>query len=425
MDKVIRFSVIMPTYNQCCFIRRAILSLMQQTYPHWELIIVNDGCTDETEEFISDYLADERITYIKNEENQGLGHALNQGLDAAKYEYIAYLPSDDFYFENHLESMAEIYYENNKVILTFSGMQFETHDSLSNISNTSCLGQRIGYCLQLVQVSHICTEHRWTERDEWVNEDLFAMFWHKLTGYGIFLPTRRITAFWTQHPFQRHKIISEKYGGGLNKMRSYYKPHKPIKIRLSKEKFWNEEQIYSRFHASYDLCNNPLKILLVGELAYNPERIYAFEEAGHILYGLWISLPNLSFCTVGPLPFGHVTDIDPNNWYEEIAKIKPDIIYGLLNVWAIDRVYEVVHAFPNIPLAWHLKEGPQPAIRLGKFHKLLYLYRHSSLRIYLNETVKKWFEMFIPPIPQGLSLLLDGDLPKKEYFTDDFSNKLS
>lgn len=50
------FSVIMPTFNQASFIRRAIFSLERQTYPNWELIIVNDGCTDETEKFISDYL---------------------------------------------------------------------------------------------------------------------------------------------------------------------------------------------------------------------------------------------------------------------------------------------------------------------------------------------------------------------------------
>lgn len=93
------FSVIMPTYNQASFIRRAILSLQRQTYPNWELIIINDGCTDDTEMFISDFLNDERIVYIKNESNKGLGHALNQGLDVAKYEYIAYLPSDDYYLQ--------------------------------------------------------------------------------------------------------------------------------------------------------------------------------------------------------------------------------------------------------------------------------------------------------------------------------------
>ena len=91
----------MPTCNQATYIRRAISSLIAQSYPEWELIIINDGCQDETEKYIKDYLPDNRIIYIKNPKNKGLGYALNQGLDRAKYEYIAYLPSDDYYYPEH------------------------------------------------------------------------------------------------------------------------------------------------------------------------------------------------------------------------------------------------------------------------------------------------------------------------------------
>lgn len=90
------FSVIMPTYNQAAFIRRAIASLLKQTCNRWELIIINDGSTDNTEEFVKSYLSDVRITYIHNKINRGLGFALNQGLNVARYNYVAYLPSDDF-----------------------------------------------------------------------------------------------------------------------------------------------------------------------------------------------------------------------------------------------------------------------------------------------------------------------------------------
>lgn len=71
------FSVIMPTYNQAAFIRRAIVSLRKQTCATWELIIVNDGSTDNTEDFLESYLDDVRIKYIHNEVNRGLGYALN------------------------------------------------------------------------------------------------------------------------------------------------------------------------------------------------------------------------------------------------------------------------------------------------------------------------------------------------------------
>lgn len=94
------FSVIMPTYNQAAFIRRAIASLLRQTFDKWELIIVNDGSTDNTEEFLKSYLSDRRIKYVRNKVNKGLGFALNQGLNAARYNYVAYLPSDDFLMQS-------------------------------------------------------------------------------------------------------------------------------------------------------------------------------------------------------------------------------------------------------------------------------------------------------------------------------------
>ena len=242
MENSIHFSVIMPTFNQCTFIRRAIKSLMEQTFNHWELIIINDGCTDDTEEFISDYIQDGRITYIKNKENTGLGHALNQGLDAAKFDYIAYLPSDDFYFPNHLENLSSSLVSNG-VVLAYSGLQFDTNDTMNRVPYTQVKRVMNSHCLQLVQTAHKkIKDIRWVERDEFIAEDMFLMFWHKLIDKGLFMPTNTVSCFWTSHPHQRHRFLSEKYGGGLNKYRNYYKPHVPLKVKVSRNKFINEEE---------------------------------------------------------------------------------------------------------------------------------------------------------------------------------------
>ena len=345
-----RVSVIMPTYNQCGFIRRALLSLTKQTYTDWELILVNDGCTDETEAFIADYLEDGRIHYIKNAQNTGLGHALNQGLDAAGGELIAYLPSDDYWFENHLETVCRKFgEEGDGLFLVYTGMQFDTNDTLHYAGNTECRGVRKGHCLQLVQTVHRRTARRWVERSEWVSEDLFAMFWHKVTNEGPFGMTGQVTCHWTSHPAQRHKITGERYGGGLNKYRSFYQVKEPLKMRVSKYKFTDEEKLYANFRAEPVHNGHPLKILLLGELAYNPERIYALEQAGHKLYGLWMTNPTFCFSTVGPLPFGHVEDIPADCWREQIPQIAPDVIYGMLNFGAVPLAYEVAKTFPHIP----------------------------------------------------------------------------
>jgi glycosyltransferase involved in cell wall biosynthesis len=418
-----KISVIMPTYNQAGFIRRAILSLYQQTHTGWELIIINDGCTDNTEDFLSDFLPDKRITYLKNEINQGLGYAINQGIEAAKYDYIAYLPSDDFYYPDHLKSLSDAFSRFSDIALTFSGVRYENTDSFTNISDQETTGIKQGYCLQLVQTAHKKTGDRWVERREWVSDDLFNSFWRKLTDKGIFVATEQITCYWTNHPKQRHRIISEDYGGGLNFYRSHYHVKTPIKIKVSNSKFIDEEKMYASFRRKIPKVKGGLKIQLVGELAYNPERMYALEEQGHTLYGLWTTQPTFSFSTVGPLPFGHVKDIPYENWKERVKRIKPDIIYAMLNLGAVPLAYEVLKSNRNIPFVWHFKEGPHVCVRHGTWEKLIELYALSDGKIYLNAEIKQWYEQFIPQ--SKLSFILDGDLPKGDYFTNDFSPKLS
>lgn len=64
----IAFSVILPVYNQASFVRRAIKSMMAQTYDNWELIIVNDGSTDRTAEFVASFIDGARVRYISSPE---------------------------------------------------------------------------------------------------------------------------------------------------------------------------------------------------------------------------------------------------------------------------------------------------------------------------------------------------------------------
>lgn len=418
------FSVIMPTYNQSAYIRRAILSLIQQSYREWELIIVDDGCTDNTKDIIADYLeVYPMITYIRSETNRGMGYAINQGLNIAKYDHIAYLPSDDFYYVDHLNDIKEKFEESTDTVLVYTGMKYDLNDTVAQPGNYQTLGFRDGYSLQLVQTAHQKTEDRWMEREEWITENLASMFWDKLKEKGTFVPTNQISCDWTNHPYQRHKLIFEKYGGSVNHYRSYYKTTKPLKMRISDFKFIDEEELYKNARKPIQTAKDALKILLVGELAFHPDRIYALEEAGHKLYGLWIKKPTYCSTTVGPLPFGNVIDIPYEDYKNKINEIKPDIIYGLLNFGAIPLAYEVLKNCPDIPFVWHFKEGPQHAIREGFFEKLIYLYTHADGKIFINEEIKTWYKQFIPHI--GLSYILDGDLPKKEYFSTNFSKRLS
>ena len=96
-------SVIMPSYNTAKYIAETIRSVMNQTYPYWELIIVDDCSTDETDEVVKQFLSDTRIRYLKNEKNSGAAVSRNYALREAKGKWIAFLDSDDVWLPEKLE----------------------------------------------------------------------------------------------------------------------------------------------------------------------------------------------------------------------------------------------------------------------------------------------------------------------------------
>ena len=96
-------SIVMPSYNTEPFIAESIQSVLQQSYPNWELIIVDDCSTDNTDEVVESYLSDARIKYLKNEKNSGAAVSRNKALREAKGRWIAFLDSDDLWMPEKLE----------------------------------------------------------------------------------------------------------------------------------------------------------------------------------------------------------------------------------------------------------------------------------------------------------------------------------
>ena len=95
------FSVVLPAYNTPPdILRRAIDSVLNQTYPHFELIIIDDGSEPSLEPIIREY-TDERIVFIRHPENRGAGAAHNSGIRAAKYDWIAFICHDDEWLPNN------------------------------------------------------------------------------------------------------------------------------------------------------------------------------------------------------------------------------------------------------------------------------------------------------------------------------------
>lgn len=95
-------SIIMPSYNTASFISKTIESVLNQTYKNWELLIVDDCSTDDTDEIVSKY-NDKRIVYLKNEKNSGAAISRNRALRNAKGKWISFLDSDDLWHPTKLE----------------------------------------------------------------------------------------------------------------------------------------------------------------------------------------------------------------------------------------------------------------------------------------------------------------------------------
>ena len=100
-----KISVIIPAYNQAHFLGAAVESVLSQSMPDFELIIVNDGSTDQTEQVVLSY-QDSRITYV-SQQNRGLSGARNTGIRQASGDYLTYLDSDDAFFPQKLAVLSK------------------------------------------------------------------------------------------------------------------------------------------------------------------------------------------------------------------------------------------------------------------------------------------------------------------------------
>ncbi|MCB0403491.1 MAG: glycosyltransferase family 2 protein [Bdellovibrionales bacterium] len=115
-----KISIVMPAYNSAAYISDAIRSVLDQTHSDWELIVVNDGSTDNTSDVVARFAAtDDRIRLVTLALNGGVGNARNAALRHVSARYVAFLDSDDFWLPRKLEEQLAFMQEND-FALTFT-----------------------------------------------------------------------------------------------------------------------------------------------------------------------------------------------------------------------------------------------------------------------------------------------------------------
>ena len=136
-------SIITPVYNSEKYIERTIESVINQTYKNWEMILVDDCSTDNSESIVKKYSCnDQRIKYYRLKENSGAGKARNLALEKAKGTYIAYLDSDDIWKKEKLEKQLK-FMKSNKY--AFSCTSYEKIDENDNYKKTIEMPKEINY----------------------------------------------------------------------------------------------------------------------------------------------------------------------------------------------------------------------------------------------------------------------------------------
>lgn len=202
-------SVIVPVYNVEKYLSKCLESILNQSFSQFELILVNDGSTDNSELIFNKYLYDKRLIVI-NKSNGGLSSARNAGLDVARGEYIIFIDSDD-YINN---KMFEILY--NEMIRSKSDIIICDYLKVSESENEKIIDM-LNYKSEIIEgkeniLNQLCSEKRMQ----------FTVAWNKLYKKKLFESLRFEEGRLHEDEFIAHRILGKAQKVNYIDLKLYY-----------------------------------------------------------------------------------------------------------------------------------------------------------------------------------------------------------
>lgn len=253
-----KFTIIIPTYNRSNFIDQTILDIINQSYNNWELIIIDDGSTDNTKEVVSKFTHNKKIKYYF-QVNSERSTARNYGIKNAKGDFICFVDSDEKVHKDHLSKIKNGIESNNEKIGVYNydiGFEFKNSEQnyirkgvfFENPIDPSTLISKIIGTPQLCISKEIMNEYLF-DPEITVGEDMELLF-RITTKFPIFYIAGEPTIFEIEHEHRsvnNRSVSSEKQLFTLKKMFAKGHPANLIPIR-DKNKLLSE--VY--FNASID-----------------------------------------------------------------------------------------------------------------------------------------------------------------------------
>ena len=181
MNKDILISVIMPAYNSGKFISESIQSVLNQSYQNFEILIVDDASSDNTQDIVNGF-KDDRIIYMRNDVNRGVGYSRNVAAKSARGEYLAFLDSDDIWEKDKLQIQLDLIASTNcKFCFTGSAFMDEKGTKKEYILNVPekidverLYKQNIISCSSVLIEKELYLRHKMSEERGLLHEDFLA-----------------------------------------------------------------------------------------------------------------------------------------------------------------------------------------------------------------------------------------------------------
>jgi glycosyltransferase involved in cell wall biosynthesis len=207
-------SICMPAYKADAFLQETLDSIREQIYSNWELIVVEDGSKDRTEQILSEFskAVSQPVTFIRHEANRGLPATRNTSIASAKGQWIAFLDSDDLWEKSHLSDLVAAAERYRDALICFSGSQLFEHGTgrylelrAPSDEDLSDINQALFLSRLIIQPSAVMINRACFDAFGLISE-LFPIcndleYWIRVASRGgKFAYSGRVTCLYRKHP---------------------------------------------------------------------------------------------------------------------------------------------------------------------------------------------------------------------------------